>query len=486
MIQIKFNQTAYLGQYPDGTKVKICPRCSETFSPTKDDCPKCGLYLPSFPTSWLRSATNFFLLRRIMEIVSIDMGGKFDKNTLTDILIDYNVITVDAKRINDPIYYRGGPIRRSEEYKTNLLYLGFIKKDSSGYVLSNSGLELIRAKTYDSYLAVLTKAFMELKIGNEYDERGTYRQYDNRIFLSSLRIIKDLNEKGIEAYSQHVALAVMSKNEETEYKKALNVSVEFDIDKIDTMWFGEGREFGRVINGVVIRWLKEARLIDILRHKNKNRLSLTKYGKQVLEEYSKPIVKGEMLGSMEKIMELMHSSIYRQYLRLNLGSEKNNRSGASWESIVKSHFENLDFNIRWYRETQDFVRIDLPDYVTASLTGGTRHNPDLIIKNPLWLIDPKKDVNAEMHKVLAYDTYAGIVNGTCIIVSQKPMKDKKVEIMSGQKLDNVIVLDGFALQIISDNKNYFSPETVERIIGKTREDRYYYLDEALLFDKFIQ
>ena len=485
MIQINFNQTNYLGEYPDRRKVKICPKCHEIFDPNVDNCPNCDLYLPSFPTSWIRSATNFFLLRRVLEIISIDLNGRFNKDSLTNILIDNNVISVDKTRLDDPVYFRGGPIRRAEEYRVNLLFLGFVIKSGNDYIISIAGNELISSKTYDNYLSVLTKAFMELKIGNEHDTRKTYSAYDNRIFLSSLRIINDLENEKINAYSQNIALAIMAKNESAQYQEALKISTTYDINSINEMWFSKGKEFNRVVNGVIIRWLSEARLINISKVHNLNRLSLTDYGRKILNEYSGVQITEDYQIIKDKILALLNSSIDKQYLRLNLGSEANNRTGANWETIVKKHFESLNFPIQWYRETQDFINIVLPSSVISSLTGGTKFNPDLIVKDPLWLIDPKKDVNMEMHKVIAYDQYANIVKGLSIIVSQKIMKNEKISIMRDQQLKNVIVIDGFALQVISDNKDYFDKQKITNIIDSTRSREYYYLDESKLFTEFI-
>lgn len=108
MSRIQFYQNNYIGKKEGETEIKICPSCKTVFSVNEDDCPKCSLYLPSFPTSWARSATNIFLLRKVLEFIYIEFNGLCNISNLTDVLVENYIISVDLKRKNDKKYWRGG------------------------------------------------------------------------------------------------------------------------------------------------------------------------------------------------------------------------------------------------------------------------------------------------------------------------------------------------------------------------------------------
>jgi len=90
-----------------------------------------------------------------------------------------------------------------------------------------------------------------------------------------------------------------------------------------------------------------------------------------------------------------------------------------------------------------------------------------------------------MHKVIAYDKYGEIVDGLAIIVTQKIMRIDKIKIMERLELKKVLVLDGYALQVLSDNNKYFTKEKVISIINICRSNGVYYLDEESIFNNFV-
>ncbi|MBU4348658.1 hypothetical protein KJ671_04125, partial [Patescibacteria group bacterium] len=347
------------------------------------------------------------------------------------------------------------------------------------------------------YITSFSEAFMNLKIGNEFDVSNFYSAYNNHILFQCLRIINDLKNNDSPATIENLALAIMSKNEGGEYNKALKVSLEYDHKKIKQIWFSRGQEFNRVIKGVFVRWLNQTKMISIENKEGTTFVYLTDFGKNIFEKYREKYLPISISGispvelatrtttSFADIKFVLEGSLDKQYLRLSVSSETNNRSGAVWETIVKDNLNKLNLDVKWYKESLDFANIKLPDEIIISLTGGTRHNPDLIMHNPLWLIDPKKDVNAEMHKVIAYDKYGTIVNGLSIIVTQKIMRSDKVVIMESLGLKNVLVLDGYALQVLSDNPSYFTKEKVISIINLSPEKNIHYLNEELIFDNFV-
>ena len=485
MPRIEFYQTNYIGKLEGRKEIKICPVCHKDFSADIDECPNCKLYLPSFPTSWARSATNIFLLRKVLEYIFLELNGECDIKSLSKILTKNYVISFDTTRVDDEKYWKGGPMRRASEYLSNLQYLGFILKKDRVFKLTEKGIQLVLAKDYSDYIASLSEAFMNLKIGNEFDTSGFYSSYNNHILFQCLRIIDDLKNNQKPATIENLALAIMAKDEGQEYKKALKVSLDYGHKKINELWFSRGKEFDRVVRGVFVRWLNQTKMINIENKEGTTFVSLTDFGKSLFEKYKEKYLLTPTILVSKNIKSILEGSLDKQYLRLSISSETTNRTGAVWETVVKENLNKLNLDVKWYKETQDFVNIKLPDEVLISLTGGTRHNPDLILHKPLWLIDPKKDVNAEMHKVFAYDKYGSIVEGLSVIVTQKMMRSEKVSMMKNLGLKNVLVLDGYALQVLSDNNEYFTKEKVISIISTSSEKNIYYLNEELIFDNFV-
>lgn len=487
MPKIEFHQTNYIGKVDGKNEIKICPVCNIKFSVDSDDCPNCGLYLPSFPTSWARSATNIFLLRKVLEYIYLELKGECNIESLSKILTKNYIISFDTSRVDDEKYWKGGPMRRASEYLSNLQYLGFLLKENQTYKLTQKGNSLVLAKDYSEYITSFSEAFMHLKIGNEYDINGFYSPYNNHILFQCLRIINDLKNNLKPATIENLALAIMSKDESTEYEKALKVSIEYGHKKIREIWFSKGKEFDRVVRGVFVRWLNQTKMIDIENKEGTTFVSLTNFGKNLFEKYKEKYLSVPSLPAIEDkdIKSIIEGNLDKQYLRLSISSESTNRTGAVWETVVKENLNKLNLDVKWYKESKDFVSITLPDEVLMSLTGGTRHNPDLILKDPLWLIDPKKDVNAEMHKVCAYDKYGKIVNGLSVIVTQKIMRSEKVSMMRTLNLKNVLVLDGYALQVLSDNNTFFTKEKVVSIIKESHTSKIFYLNEEIIFDNYI-
>ena len=486
MSRIEFYQTNYIGKYDDGIEIKICPHCKVDFSVNNDDCPNCGLFLPSFPTSWVRSATNIFLLRKVLEYISLELGGRCDNESLSKLLTSNYLISFDVNRKDDKKYWRGGPSRRAAEYLSNLQYLGFVIKKNKIFELTKEGYKLVIAKDYSEYITAFSDAFMNLRIGNEFDVDGFYSSYNNHLLFQCLRIIDDLEKIGRKATIENLALAIMCKDEGIEYNKALNTSIKYTHKQIKESWFSRGKEFNRVVKGVFVRWLNQTKMIEIDEKEGTIFVSLTRFGKNLFEKYKEKYLMFAVITTPESIKSILETSLDKQYLRLTVSSEINNRAGAVWENVVKENLNKLNLEVDWYKKSLDFISIELPTDVMVSLTGGTRHNPDLILKNPLWLIDPKKDVNAEMHKVFAYDKYGSIVGGLSIIVTQKIMRPEKVTMMRNEKLKNVLVLDGYALQVLSDNKNYFTRDKVISLITDSRNKGAYYLDEESIFDNYVK
>lgn len=488
MWKLEFFQTNYIAKDEEWHEIKICPFCKTSFSTVFDDCPNCKSFLPSFPTSWVRSATNIFLLRKVLEYVFFYLGWHCSPWSLTDLLTLNYIISFDPQRKDNQKYWRWWPMRRASEYLSNLQFLGFIiKRDDWNFYITSQWKELVLAKDYKDYISLRIKSFMELKIWNQYDLKWFYSAYNNHLLYSAIKIIKDLNERWVTATIENMALAIMCKNETTEYKKALDVSLKFWHKYIRQFRFWDTQEFKRVVRWVFVRWLSQVKLLDIEVKESTIFLKLTSLWNEIINKYEK-IYKADLEKQTDtdtnEIKNIISNNIEEKYLKINISSEYNNRTWADREATVKDNFNKIWINVDWYKKSLDFANIQLPDDVLISLTWWTRYNPDLILKNPLWLIDPKKDVNAEMHKVYAYDKYWAIVNWLSIIVTQKIMKEEKVKMMKNLSLKNVFVLDWYALQVLSDNPDYFSKEKVISILNNCKNN-IYYLNEEELFNKYV-
>lgn len=489
MSRLEFYQTNYIAKSKDWNEIKICPFCKTVFSNLMDDCPKCKTFLPSFPTSWVRSATNIFLLRKVLEYIFFDLQWVCSVGNLTDLLTQNYIISFDHQRESDDKYRRWWPMRRASEYLSNLQYLWLIlKREDWKFYITKRWKDLVLAKNYSDYIYLWIRSFMELKIGNQFDTKWFYSSYNNHLLYSSIRIVRDLKNRWINPTMENIALAVMCKNESSEYGKAISTSLEYSHKDIRQYWFWNSQEFKRVIRGVFIRRLTQVKLIAITEKENTIFVELTNLWDKIVNKYEKIYSSDEDFEQFtDKLIELkttIESNIDEKYLRLNLSSESNNRSWADWETIVKNNFNKIGLEVDRYKKTLDFSNIQLPDEVLISLTWWTRYNPDLILKKPLWLIDPKKDVNMEMHKVYAYDKYWEIVDWLSIIVTQKMMREEKVKMMKNLNLKNVFVLDWYALQVLSDNPNYFTKAKVVSILNNCKSN-IYYLTEEEIFDKYV-
>lgn len=489
MSRLEFYQTNYIAKSKDWNEIKICPFCKTVFSNFIDDCPKCKTFLPSFPTSWVRSATNIFLLRKVLEYIFFDLQWVCSVKNLTDLLTQNYIISFDHQRENDDKYRRWWPMRRASEYLSNLQYLWLIlRHEDWKFYITKRWNDLVLAKNYSDYIYLRIRSFMELKIGNQFDTKWFYSSYNNHLLYSSIKIIRDLKNRWINPTMENIALGVMCKNESSEYNKAMFTSLKYSHKDIRQYWFWNSQEFKRVIRGVFIRRLTQVKLITITEKENTIFVELTELWNKIINKYEKIYSSGEDFEQFtDKLIELkttIENNIDEKYLRLNLSSESNNRSWAQWETIVKNNFNKMGLEVERYKKTLDFSNIQLPDDVLISLTWWTRHNPDLILKKPLWLIDPKKDVNMEMHKVYAYDKYWEIVDWLSIIVTQKMMREEKVKMMKNLDLKNVFVLDWYALQVLSDNPDYFTRDRVVSILNNCKNN-IYYLTEEEIFDKYV-
>ena len=407
------------------------------------------------------------------------MKKHFSIEELTKLLIKENVIGVDIKRQYDLKYIKGSPQRRTVEYLTNLQYLGFVIKNQKKYNATSKGVKLAQTDRYSKYIFLFAESFMKLKIGNEFDTRKFYSDYDNHILFSSLRMIHDLNFSGNNCYAENIALAVCAKNEKNEYQKALFTSKKFDYRKIQKIWFKKGGEFKRVIQGVFIRWLIQTKLIKTQKSTKNNFFHLTDFGYEIFKKYSKRYTEFNRSNNYSNVNKVIYSYIESQYSKLHISSQLTDRTGFDWEENVKKSLEKIGFKVEWYKTNKYFADLTLPDKALLSLPGGSQHNPDLIIKTPLWLVDPKKDVNNEMHKVLGYEVYAKFVNGLAVIVSQKMLKPGKIKLL--RSLKNVIIIDGYALETLSKNSSYFKEKHLETLVLKSNQETKY-INEEYVFD----
>ena len=534
------NYTYYCDK--DRLYFKVCPFCNGRIE-DKDicDCPHCGEWLPNFPTSWVRSATNIYILRKVAEFISVFLNGNCTDSDLSRVLTRENLVTVSQKRLenNREEYWKGGPQRRASEYAVNLRYLGFASKKSYKTYLNYFGNVFTKVETKLDFNSCCIRSFLRLKLGNVHDSKGTYSQYRIRPLFLILKLIGDLEKSKKVAYLENIALAVMCRDEEDDYSKALNYSKEYDRQFIYDTFFSKGKEYKRVVLGVFVHWLEQIGLINKKSSTNLVELSLTPVGKEILDTYRKidilsgynkdeivenieksvdgvPIIDFEydvlnsenrkyvykktgktekyylnaynklLLSELDKIKKIVvsfSSKKERELLELKVSkiSEETQRTGQKWESYVYDCFDKLSLKPLWYRYERTFASVILPDEAMDSLAGGTEHNPDIIILEPLLLIDPKKNANNEMYKVSAYDLYAlhPEIDGNSLIASQVVLKENYARRIEGLKRTSVI--DKYALDTLIKNKDFFKTELVFKLFG-VGLDHGHYIDEEALFD----
>jgi hypothetical protein len=159
--------------------------------------------------------------------------------------------------------------------------------------------------------------------------------------------------------------------------------------------------------------------------------------------------------------------------------------GGEWEGEVLKLLNSIGYTAEKYSDKRIFSEIKLPEQALNSLPGGSLHNPDIIVKEPLLLVDAKKDANKEMHKIQAYDIYAlhPKVDGNALIATETIMQKRLAERISHLKRTSVI--DRYALETIAKNPKLFKINAVSRIFGVERKNGGY-VSEDLLFDNLRQ
>jgi hypothetical protein len=493
---MKANNVIFLNKEGD----KVCPLCNTIYH-GKDifQCEKCNIWMPHLNTSWVRSVTNLFLIKRILEIIDGNNKSSFTKIDLVNALVERKIIKVDLTRTDDTKYWSGSPSRRASEYIQIFKYLGIIKPFSKKeFVVTEVGKRIIRADRRADFVSINALLLSHFDPSNHYVEKR-YSVLKSNYFLLALNLINHLNEKGEEVSIEKIGLAFMCKNS-ADYEKAKSMAVSYSTKElIQTIW-GNSLELNRVVKGVFLRWLEQSRLVDINRKPRHFDIKISAFGKQILSRYFSKAFKVSdestldlisnddtkyMDEELKVISELLVSTTdenSRFKLILSIKKSLTQKTGGLWEQYVYNHLSNLGLDPKWYKESQDFVNIQLPNNVINALSGGTRHNPDIIIQSPLFLVDPKDDVNKEMYKVQAYDGYAtdNRVNGNALIVSKELMGKEQSERLSDLK--KTCVIDKEALDLLVNNKNYLNKESIMRILGYQSSNGYY-LNEELLLDK---
>lgn len=488
-------------------KNKICPVCGTVNTGKKIfycSNTECNTWLPHLNTSWVRSATNLLLVKRILEIINEKNRETFSKNDLLDALLARKVIKVNLTRVDDPVYWQGSPTRRASEYLQIFKYLGIVKPSTSGkFSISELGKRILMAETRKDFTGLFTLVISHFDPSNEYVDSG-YKELGANYFLLALDLIDSMAKISKDASIEHVGLAFLCRNRE-DYTNAKKMATECSSDELVQLIWGDSKELGRVVKGVFLRWLEQSKLIGIIRTPGHFKISLTEFGKKILDRYLDKIFKEDLtLGEIslfEKISDETNDEYVdkelndinsllvfstekeeRYKLALNIKRSVVYRTGGQWEQYVFNHLFNLGLDPKWYRITQDFVNVRLPNSALNALRGGTRHNPDIVFYEPLFLVDPKGDAGLEMYKIQAYDAYATHeeVNGNALIVSKALMGQEQAERL--KDLDKTNVIDKEALDLLVNNKSYLTKNSILKILGYGCEHGQY-INEEVVLDK---
>ena len=477
---------------------KVCPLCNTEYK-GKDVfcCTKDNFWMPHLNTSWVRSVTNLLLIKRILEIINDNGKETFTKDDLVNALVDRKIIKIDITRKEDSGYWSGSPSRRASEYIQIFKYLGIIKPFSKReYAITDIGHKIIKAEKRVDFTSLCTLILSHFDPSNEYVEKR-YSNLGANYLLLALDLINHLEKNSKEVSLEKIGLAFLCRNA-GDYENAKRLATDYSTKELVQTFWGDSMELKRVVKGVFLRWLEQSKLIGVDRKPRHFEIKLTKFGKSILDKYSDKIYKNNdnlLFSSLlnkdyvEKELEsikniLISSTEEKDRFKLILSIKRNvvQKTGGAWEQYVYNHLVNLGLDPNWYRDSQDFANIQLPNSVINALSGGTRHNPDIILHNPLFLVDPKDDVNKEMYKVQAYDGYATniSVNGNALIVSKELMGEDQAKRLSDLK--KTCVIDKEALDLLVNNKNYLNKDSILSMLGYGCV-RGYYLNEELVLDK---
>jgi len=267
--------------------LKKCYRCGKETYANIDECPFCRAWLPDLPTSWIRSATHLQLLFRVVKIVHDCLKDKATHEDLGFALLFKELAVVDPRKLMKKgiNYLKDTPFRRGREYALNALYLGLLTRSSKKpyvYSVTPIGQRFLSTGNPLERWAIIVDRICKLKLTNIYDEAGTYKRFRFRPFLTTMNLIKKLEERGIKVTLNKLALAFLCKNENADLKKALMFAEKYTDDELSRMFFSNSREVQRAIKGVVIPWLKELLLIAT----RNNAYYLTDIGKKVCNIYA--------------------------------------------------------------------------------------------------------------------------------------------------------------------------------------------------------
>ncbi len=479
---------------------KVCPLCNTVYV-GKDifQCGKCNIWMPHLNTSWVRSVTNLFLIKRILEIISGNNKPSFTKIDLVNALVERKIIKVDLTRSGDTKYWSGSPARRASEYIQIFKYLGVIKPSSKKeFIITEIGDRIIKAEKRADFVSLNALILSHFDPSNQYVEKR-YSTLKSNYFLLALDLINHIQESGKDMSIEKIGLAFLCRNS-TDYEKAKSMAVSYSTKELVQTFWGNSLELNRVVKGVFLRWLEQSRLVDIDRKPRHFEIKINAFGKQILSRYFDKVFKSDDKSlfdlistgdekyideELKVISELLVSSTdenSRFKLVLSIKKSLIQKTGGLWEQYVFNHLSNLGLDPKWYKESQDFVGVQLPNSVINALSGGTRYNPDIIIQSPLFLVDPKDDVNKEMYKVQAYDGYAtdNRVNANALIVSKELMGKEESERLSD--LRKTCVIDKEALDLLVNNKNYLDKDSIMKILGYGSPSGYY-INEEILLDK---
>jgi len=476
----------YIRYCDKGHKYKVCPFCGSVFSHKLFDCPKCGAWLPNLPTSWARSATSLFLLKRVAENIYRNLNNTSNDSTLAKILSSMGIISVNPERINElgDRYWRGTIMRRASEYSTNLKYLGLLEKIGEGDKLTPLGEKFVGSKTKLDFDSIAILALISFWLTNKYDSRGTYAIHNIRPIFLSLKIINSLESNGLRASADHIGLAFMCRNEADDFKKALNLSEKFSPEYIHNLFFSEGKEFNRAIIGVFSNWMEQVGLIERERSSaGIRKISITEVGKEILKEADGQkwsVYEPDIVKNIDVIKKVISKTSKDENLLSSIIPAAT-RIGMKWEERVLELLKKVGYSAEKYSEKRIFAKITLSDEVLNSLPGGALYNPDIIIMDPLLLVDAKKDANSEMYKVQAYDLYAlhPEVDGNVLIVSESMMLSKLANRI--MRLKKTSVIDKYALETIAANVKRLKLERISRLFGVGNEEGRY-INEDLVFE----
>lgn len=270
-------------------------------------CPNCGIWLPKFPTSWIRSFTNIGKIDEvIMDLHKIETSSGISSEDLYTVQRAHNRVLYNLRRARTrglELYENGAPKRRMNEYISFLLTSGVLKKAGKNITFTRFGNEFLSKENTVKFVSLYIMLFSNMKMVNGYQSKGkrsVYSYFKVRFIDNILDMLTYKAQRNKIVTSSDFGLAILARNKEDFIVNSLTNSLKSEGFKRD-IYFGEtNKELNRGVISTFINCLISLNVIV----KNKNEYSITKIGEELQKFLSErpPIWENDISRSAELLV----------------------------------------------------------------------------------------------------------------------------------------------------------------------------------------